>query len=379
MTTDQQLTINSDQTLVAEVKKTLAKARGFLGTLVPEDFRTGAWQGKLAAAVINAYHKNARAQYFQKKYPGLPADDIATRVISVHAKMAGLVGGGIAAAGTPLPMASLPAQIAVDMISVTYIQLNLLLDLSVIYDLEFDREDPEDVMRLFKYVFGIKAAETSGQVLAQKVAPNAAHDIIKQVIKGPLNKEIYNITKRLLRTPGTPIKAGTGIGQKTILKYAVPGVAIFAASGLNYLSTRAVGELAKADFRRYGTEALRAILHSTDADYEPVFPAALKYVALVDGSFTPEEKQLYRSSVVRMSVRDHTVAEFDKLMASEENILNAIQKIEDTELKQTLLELMKLMAISDGELQQQERDFLKAAAEKLELEIDFEELENRIR
>jgi uncharacterized protein (DUF697 family) len=45
--------------------------------------------------------------------------------------------------------------IGAEMLYLAQIQMRLVLDLSVVYDLQLDPEDPEDVMMIFGYALGV--------------------------------------------------------------------------------------------------------------------------------------------------------------------------------------------------------------------------------
>jgi RNA polymerase subunit RPABC4/transcription elongation factor Spt4/DnaJ-domain-containing protein 1 len=101
------------------------------------------------------------------------------------------------------------------------------------------------------------------------------------------------------------------------------------------------------------------------------------YIALVDGQYSQKEKALYRAMLSRMSFDEHTQAEFQKLIANDDNILDAIAKIDDAEVRRSLMETLVLMAIYDGELAEQEREFLGNVAAHLNLSLDIAEIERR--
>jgi tellurite resistance protein/RNA polymerase subunit RPABC4/transcription elongation factor Spt4 len=101
------------------------------------------------------------------------------------------------------------------------------------------------------------------------------------------------------------------------------------------------------------------------------------YVAQVDGQFSAKEKELYKAMLSRMSFDENTQAEFQKLTAKEENILEAIGSIEDEEVRRTLMETLILMTIYDGELAEKEREFLSTAAQRLNMPLDIAEVEQR--
>jgi uncharacterized tellurite resistance protein B-like protein/ribosomal protein S27AE len=101
------------------------------------------------------------------------------------------------------------------------------------------------------------------------------------------------------------------------------------------------------------------------------------YIAHVDGQFSPKEKEFYWALLSRMSFDEHTQAKFQKMVARESNILEAIAQIEDDELRSSLIEVLVLMVIYDGELAEQEREFLIKVANTLNVSLDIDEVERK--
>jgi RNA polymerase subunit RPABC4/transcription elongation factor Spt4 len=78
-----------------------------------------------------------------------------------------------------------------------------------------------------------------------------------------------------------------------------------------------------------------------------------------------------------MSFDEHTQAEFQKLIASEDNILDAFATIEDIEVRHSLFETLILMAVYDGELAEKELKFLEVVAGRLNISVDIADVERR--
>jgi hypothetical protein len=154
-------------------------------------------------------------------------------------------------------------------------------------------------------------------------------DSIKQYISKSTLKALQDFARRL----------GFRILQKTILKYAVPVASAAVGSSYNYVTTKSVGRIAKAHLKNRGkvTDELR-VLVSRQNTYDLAFPAAVMYVAQADGQFSQKEKEFYKAMLSRMSFDEHSQAEFQKLTASEDNILDAIADIEDVEVRRSLME-----------------------------------------
>jgi tellurite resistance protein len=327
--------------------------------------------------VVRSYDRNARAEYFQQKYPGLSPDEIADILTSVtvrYATIAGAVTGAAATANQIGALSSVGMTIAVmagaigaEMVYLARIQMRLILDLSVVYDLQLDPDDPEDMLMIFGYALGVAPADMLGKGL-QVVARGGAQNAVKKYISKGTLKAIQDFAKRI----------GIRILQKSILKYGIPVVSAVVGSSYNYVATKSIGGIAKNHLKNRGkvTEELRQLV-SRQNTYDIAFPAAAMYMAQIDGKFSTKEKEFYQALLSRMSFEEHTQIEFKKLITNEGNILEAIAQIEDDELKSSLVEVLVLMAIYDGELAEKEREFLESLAERLNVPLDFAEVEQR--
>ncbi len=366
-----------DEHIKSQVSKELEDAKSFAKTLNLEEVKSGDWFIKLLQQVVRAYNRNARAEYFQKKYPGLPPDDIADILTSLAVRYATIAGAVAGAAATANQIAVLSSAgmttalflgtIGAEMLYLSQIQMRLVLDLSVIYDLQLDPEDPEDVLMVFGYALGVAPTEMIGKGLQIATGAGTKAAIKKYISKGTL-QAIKDFARRL----------GFNILQRTIIKYVVPVASAAIGSSYNYATTKSVGRIAKAHLKNRGkvTDELRALV-SRQHNYDLAFPAAVMYVAQVDGHFSAKEKELYKAMLSRMSFDEHTQEEFQKLIANEENILDAIGRIEDEDVRRALLEALVLMTIYDGELAEKEIEFLKSAAEQLNLPLDAAEVQQR--
>jgi tellurite resistance protein/RNA polymerase subunit RPABC4/transcription elongation factor Spt4 len=366
-----------DELVKAQISKELDDAKTLAKTFKFEDVKSGEWFIKLLQQVVRAYDRNAKATYFQKKYPGLSPDDIVDILTSVSARYAAIAGAVAGAAATANQVAALSSagmtaalfigSIGAEMLYLSQIQMRLVLDLSVVYDLQLDPEDPEDVLMILGYVLGVTPTEMIGKGLQIAAGAGAKGVVKKYISKGTL-QALQDFARRL----------SFKILQSTILKYAVPVASAAVGSSYNYVTTKSVGRIAKAHLKNRGkvTEELR-VLVSRQHTYDLAFPAAVMYVAQVDGQFSAKEKELYRAMLSRMSFDDHTQLEFQKLIAKEENILEAIGNIDDEEVRRSLMETLILMTIYDGELDEKEREFLGSVAERLNVPLDIVEVEQR--
>lgn len=368
-----------EQRLEVGISKGLDEAGQFAKTLEFDEVKSGEWFVELLRKVVSAYDHNARAEYFRSKYPGLPPDEIADILVSVTARYATVAGGvaGVAATSsqiTTLSSLGMTAPLFVgvigsEMIYLARIQMRLVLDLSVVYDLQLDPEDPEDVLMVFGYALGVAPTDLIGAA-ATKAAGGGAEAVVRKYVSKHVLKAIQDFARKL----------GFKILQRTIVKYAVPVASAAVGSSYNYATTRSMGGIAKAHFKSRGkvTEELRA-LASRRNTYDLVFPAAALYMAHIDGELSLKEREFYRAMLSRMSFPEHTQAEFQRLANDETNVIEAAAGIEDEELRRGLMDVLALMAVCNGELAGKEREFLVNLASRLEVPLDLDELERRTR
>ena len=361
----------------AEVSSDLAEARDFAKTLNIDDFKNGQWFIALLQKVVQTYDRNVRAEYFQQKYPGLTPDEIADILTSVTVKYATIAGAVTGTAATANQIAALSSAgmtlavmsgaIGAEMIYLARIQMRLVLDLSVVYDLQLDPDDPEDMLMVFGYALGVAPVELVGKGLQVAARGGTQYAVKKYISKGTL-KAVQSFGKRI----------GIRILQKSILKYAIPVASAMVGSSYNYIATKSVGGIAKIHLKNRGkvTEELRQLV-SRQNTYDIAFPAAAMYMAKIDGEFSTKEKEFYRAILSRMSFEEHTQAEFNKLLANEGNIIESIAQIEDEEIRCSLIEVLVLMAVYDGELVEEEREFLIKTATQLNVPLDISEVEQR--
>lgn len=361
-----------DKALANEVQQELEVDQQFVKSLKYEDVRSGQWFLTLLRRVVTTYEKNARAVYFQQKYPGMSADDVADRLINVNVKYAAVAGAiaGTAATASQISMigslgmtaALFVSTIGAEMVYLARIQMRLVLDLATLYDLQLDLDDPEDVLMIFGYALGVAPTDLLGKGLQIAGASTTRYTIKKYLSKETL-KVVQDFGRRL----------GFRILRRTILKYAVPLVSASIGSGYNYITTKSIGEIAKAHFKSRGkvTDDLRRLV-SRQNTYHLVFPAAVRYIGQIEGELSNKQRDFYNAMLSRMSFETHTSEQINILLASEEHLLEAMQSLEDPDTKQTLLELLVLMAAYEGHISERVLGFLHRVSEHLNVPLNVD-------
>lgn len=232
------------------VEQEHAKLREFVKELSADDIKSGGWFTKLCAQALRSYTEKATWEYFQQKYKGVPADGIVGQQIKLAAKNAMIAGGitsslytgaiaaTIGSLGGASP-AAFPAGVATFMVDLTYItqlQMRLAYDIAVIYRIPLDVDDPEDMMKLVRVAFGIKAGEVARS--STKFVPGLVRQVLKKYYSGPVlaaAKSLPFVGKHLL--------------QRNIIKFGIPGVGIPFTILVNRYTTMAAGRHATSVFR----------------------------------------------------------------------------------------------------------------------------------
>ncbi len=289
-----------EEIIEAEVSSELEEAKNFAKTLNLDDVKSGQWFVALLQKVVQSFDRNARAKYLQQKYPGLPPGEIADKLTSItvrYATITGAITGAAASAGQittllsggMMSVAVMVGAIGSEMLYLSRIQMRLVLDMTVVYDMPLDPDDPEDMLMIFGYALGVAPAEMLGKGIHVAAKGAAEHAIKKYVSKGTL-KALQDMGKRI----------GVRILQKTVLKYGVPVISAAVGSSYNYVTTKSVGAIAKAHIRNRGqvTDELR-LLVSQQNTYTIAFPAAAMYMAQIDGKYSTKEKEFYRALLSR--------------------------------------------------------------------------------
>ena len=213
--------------------------------------KTGDWVLALIKKSFRNYFEKANIEYFRSKYSNGDNEYIASKLISLSAKNASLLGGITGAAITAdeiIAIATggeggigLPANIAIavtalsaEAIVLIRIQLKLIAELAKLYEVPLDPEDPEDILIIFGYAVGGAAVEELG-----KLGVKIGGKLTERSIKKYISNEVLAAFKSIGR------KIGMKILQRSIIKYAVPLASISIGAGWNFASTKSVGAIGK--------------------------------------------------------------------------------------------------------------------------------------
>ena len=359
------------------VKREVARIREFVSNLSIDDLKSGDWFVKLLAFSLNQYVTQVDANYFKKKYPNLPPDAVVDARIKMAANYAAIEGAlssaaytGVVAAtigtgggASPLTLPAGGASFAIDLSYTSYLQLRMTHDISVLYGVPLDLNDPDGTWKLVKLAFGIKASETAGGA-AIKGIPAIIRPIVKKVFSGTTLAAIKSL----------PV-VGKHLLQRNIIKFTIPGVTIPVTTVVNRWVTKAAGERAKILLRREAQiiEVSRRIVAQAE-NVEAVL-ATLWWIINIDKSVHDEERLLLHYLTLSADRSTNEGGEYRHYLESfkcqididEDHLWERISSISADEGPK-LYRAAVIAAAVDGKISAQELELLKILAERLGLQ-----------
>jgi hypothetical protein len=293
------------------VEEELKEVRRFIGTLKIEDLKNGSWFEKLLTYALSTYSQKVDAGYFRQKYPDLPADAVVQKRINMSARYAGIEGfltsatytGAIAATigrgggASPLTLPAGGAAFVVDLTYLSQAQIKLAYDISVLYQVPLDLEDPDDLWRLIRIAFSVKVGEGT-RLAAMKGIPAIIRPVIKK----------YYARGFLAAAKSLPV-IGKYLLQRNVIKFAVPVVGVPATVGVNVWTTKTAGRQAQRMMR---TEARLIETASRISEENPDLVPTLWAIWLTmnAGGKTTEEQHTLLHHLTRKA-RERNVSESD--------------------------------------------------------------------
>ncbi|MET7282363.1 hypothetical protein ABZS29_29310 [Kribbella sp. NPDC005582] len=233
------------------VERDRTELREFVRGLSPGDVKSGDWFSKLVAHALSSYTKKVDWQYFQEKYDGVPADGIVEQRITMASRFAALEGGlsagaysaavaatiGTAGGASPLTLPAAGVTFLVDLAYITQLQLRLAYDISALYRIPLDLDDPDDLWKLIRVAFTIKGGE-----LAREGVTKSVPFFVRPLIKQFYSKDVLKAARAL------PV-VGKYLLQRNVIKVGIPLVGIPLTVVLNRYTTLVAGRHARAVFR----------------------------------------------------------------------------------------------------------------------------------
>lgn len=229
-------------------------------------------------------------------------------------------------------------------------------DISVLYGLPLNLHDPDDIWKLVKLAFCIKAG---GAVM--KGLPAFIRLAIKKFFSG----------STLAAVKSFPV-VGKHLLQRNIIKFTILGITIPVTTIVNRWTTKAAGTHAKSLIRRQAQiiEAAQRIVAQTD-NIEAVL-ATLWWIINIDEDVKDEERLLLHYLTVAAEQNTDNGEEYlryidsfkNQIEVDEDNLWSRIKGISQEEA-QSLYRAAVIASAVDGKISKQELKLLELLADRL--------------
>jgi len=360
------------------------------------------WFWRLLSNVLQSYSRNINLEFFQRKYPGLPAEVVAKRRIKTAAINAGLIGffsgavisvasaavvaetmstlaSGFTTSPITLPALLITAPVGIltfagEVTALVRLQLHLAYDLFVLYGLPVNTDDPEQMQEVVAVAFGIKSTEVAGQAI-QKIIPQLSPTLLRKTMRSGLVRKKFEewVARRTTRE-----FARKYLGEGALIRFLVPGIAIILAAGWDYLSTQAIGQVLQARIRRRGLAAKRVDKLSLEGVENPkLILQAVLCLALTNDELSETEIIFYSKFVekLRKIYGPESVATFGEISSFDwDDLVTDLADVANTQEKLVFYNALTEVAIVEGEIQAKKIKRLKGVANLYGLTFDLKKL-----
>ncbi|MBP1949347.1 hypothetical protein [Virgibacillus litoralis] len=241
---------------VAEVKKQIEEFRNLFKDNPVQHIQEGTWFTKVLQMALNDSPQNLDAKFFNKKYIGLSNEQKAKQLVKATSNYTAIAGGcaaGVVSAGELSTMITggwsltvVGASLIGEISYITYLQLKLVYEVSVLLDAKLNRDDPEDIITLFWFALGVNIWEDVSNTIL-KTGPRSAEYLGRKALRAGVRQ---SIKKMVAKVGGT--KLAGKITERALLKLIVPGINIPIATFVNKKFTSNLGKIAIKKFKIRG-------------------------------------------------------------------------------------------------------------------------------
>lgn len=239
-----------------EVKKQIEEFRNLFKDNPVKHIQEGTWFTKVLQIVLDETPQKLDAKFFKKKYIGLNNEQKAKQLVKATANYTAIAGGcaaGVVSAaelstvvtgGWSLTAAG--ATLIGEISFITYLQLKLVYEISILLNARLDREDPEDILTLFWFALGVNVWDDISNIVL-KAGPRSAEYLGRKALRAGIRSGIQGMVTRIGGK-----KLAQKITERALLKLIVPGVNIPIAAVVNRTFTSKLGSNAIKKFKTRG-------------------------------------------------------------------------------------------------------------------------------
>lgn len=328
----------------------------------------------------------------KQKYKGLPNDVIANILIKRAARKTTLEGaasgGGISGCEavliSPIPEAShktaaVGAGLGLVLADVAYstkIQMQLLLEIAVLYGCPYDKKDEDDVWLIFKAALGLKGIERSG-VWGQFIFGEAAKKQFRKLLRTGIRKSVQN---QITKIAGKQV--ARYLGEKYVMRL-VPIANIGIGAYYNRKVTLSVGKWAKvkAKIRSSIFEDIEKIKKEDKNKIKWILPL-IYYVSTAENKFTDNHLMVYSQVKNRLKLTKKDTKFVEEVINDElllDRFRDFCKNIESELLRSQIWNIALNTAAVNLKVTQELYQSLKDIADALMLEFDENRLKKKIK
>lgn len=338
----------SDEITISKVKTEINSFNEKFKDISIDQIKDGTWFARILSEILTVHAQKVNAEYFKKKYIGLTNEKIAYQLIRTTANYTAIAGGTVAGAITgaefmtffkgkkvaaALGISSFIGEIAY----ISYMQLKLIYDISIVMDARLDKDDPEDMLTIFWYGLGINVWENIGNAAIQFGAKSTEY-LGRKILRAGIRKAMVQVVGKVGGQ-----KLGAKLTEKALLKFIVPGVNIPVAFYLNRSFTKKIGEKALESFRT------RGVLNKTldklvefERFYQILAVPLIFQIGICDenNKYSSRNIEMQNNVVNRLIINSNEEKEIDRLIEIDfTDFCKILSEIENDQTKQCLFEV----------------------------------------
>jgi len=341
---------------------------------VPPLWSPQGWFLRLARRVLR---RGAPARLQRQRDRGTPDAVLRERLVGRAALQAAVVGGLAGLGATVTEIASIPtfgASLALwvgvsgaELSYLTYAQLRLVQDLAYLYDIDVDPDnDPQDVLTIFGLAQGLRPTE-----LVTATFTRAAETATAGALQGYTVRQIARLIQRLARNVGWELL------ERTVIKYAIPIVSVFAGIIINYATIRSLGRIAQAYFCQLRVRDGVFQVMAAERRFRAAFPALALHTAQISG-MRHDQHRLYQ--MLQATLEERLRREEAWLLEADQPALDEVlRQVEDPRTRRALMDTCILMTLVDVDLTTAEKQYLEHVSGVLDVPVDMPKVEQAFR
>ena len=329
---------------LAQVKSQIKDFKDIFIDNPEKAIKDGTWFETILQMVLNNHAQNVNAEYFKAKYKGIDNERIAYKLVNTTSNYVAVAGGVAATAASAaqlsavlsggITLAAFAATLIGEISFITYKQLQLIYDISVVLDARFDRDDPEDIMTLFMYSLGVNIWEDVTN-LVLKVGPRSAEYLGRKALRTGIRAGIQTVVAKF-----GGVKLAQKITEKALLKFIVPGVNIPVADTFNKVFTKKLGAKAIKSLK-HRSACIIAVdkLGNIDRTYQLISIPLVYHIGIID---EPKDKaskciEMQNNICKRIIIRTEEESLIDDMIALDfEEFIEILKDIDSYDAKEQL-------------------------------------------